>query len=197
MLKLSKQNARSLALGLAAVAFFGGSAGARAQSLAEKIQLCGGCHGEDGNSTIEKLPSLAGQPDFFILNQLFLIREGVRPIAPMADVVRNMKDEEMEALASHFSKLAPKASEERIDPELARKGEALASKMRCVSCHLPTLGGQKQMPRLARQRIDYLFESMKSFRDNRRSGADTAMTAVIVGASDADLLALAHYASGK
>ncbi len=53
------------------------------------------------------------------------------------------------------------------------------------------------MPRLARQRIDYLLYSMKSFRDNQRQGADTAMTAVIFGASDADLTALAHYASQR
>ena len=29
---------------------------------------------------MEKIPSLAGQPAFYILNQLFLMREGVRPI---------------------------------------------------------------------------------------------------------------------
>ena len=29
------------------------------------------------------------------------------------------------------------------------------------------------MPRLAKQRIDYLIHSLKEFRDNKRSGADT------------------------
>ena len=34
--------------------------------------------------------------------------------------------------------------------------------MRCSSCHLPSLAGQEQMPRLARQRIDYMIEAMKA-----------------------------------
>ena len=35
------------------------------------------------------------------------------------------------------------------------------------------------------------------FRDNKRSGADTAMTAVIVGVSDGELAALAHYVASR
>jgi cytochrome c553 len=51
------------------------------------------------------------------------------------------------------------------------------------------------MPRVARQRIDYLIETLKSYRDNPRPGADTAMSAAIAGAADADITALAHYAA--
>ena len=53
------------------------------------------------------------------------------------------------------------------------------------------------MPRLAGQRIDYLAYAMKSYLDNSRSGADTAMTAAILGLSDADIVALAHYAASR
>ena len=52
-----------------------------------------------------------------------------------------------------------------------------------------------QMPRLARQRIDYLVHALKEFRDNQRSGADTLMSNVVAGVPDADLTALAHYAA--
>ncbi len=38
---------------------------------------------------------------------------------------------------------------------------------------------------------------MKEFRDDNRSGADTAMTAVVIGLPDADLVALAHYAASR
>jgi cytochrome c553 len=51
------------------------------------------------------------------------------------------------------------------------------------------------MPRLAKQRIDYLISSMQALRDGTRTGADTLMTAAIRGVSDADLAALAHYIS--
>jgi cytochrome c553 len=171
---------------------------AHAQTKLEAlVKKCTICHGDDGNSKLENVPSLAGQPEFFLLNQLFIMREGVRKIAAMEVVVKDLTDDDLQALAAHFSKLPPKASGEKVDPELVKRGAALAQQLRCGSCHLPTLIGQEQMPRLARQRIDYLIDSMKSFRDNKRSGADTAMTAVIVGVSDSDLTALAHYATSK
>ena len=53
------------------------------------------------------------------------------------------------------------------------------------------------MPRLAKQRIDYLIATMKSYRDGPRPGADTAMSAAVAGLSDADLTALAHYAASR
>jgi cytochrome c553 len=41
--------------------------------------------------------------------------------------------------------------------------------------------------------VDYLIYSMKEFRDNKRSGADTLMSNAVAGLSDDDLTALAHY----
>ena len=146
---------------------------------------------------MEKFPSLAGQPEFFLMNQLVLMREGVRRIEVMQDAVKGLTDEDILALASHFSKLPAKASGEKIDAELVKRGEVLSAQLRCGSCHLPTLAGQEQMPRLARQRIDYMIHSMKEFRDNKRSGADTAMTAVVFGVLDRDIEALAHYAAQR
>ena len=188
---------RPLVLALAAVFIGFAPAAAQDLTLAERIQQCGGCHGEDGNSRMENVPSLAGQPEFFILNQLFLMREGVRQIEAMMPFVKDLKDADLTALAAHYSKLAPKQSEERIDPTLVRRGAVLSPLHRCASCHRPDLAGQDQMPRIAKQRIDYMIHSMKEFRDNKRSGADTAMTAVLVGVRDADIVALAHYAASR
>ena len=141
--------------------------------LAERIQLCGACHGEDGNSRMQNIPSLAGQPEFFMLNQLFLMREGVRRIEVMTPFVKDLKDDDIDALAKHFAKLAPKASDEPIDPALAKRGAELAAARRCASCHLPTLAGQEQMPRLAKQRIDYLIHRDEGVSATTRAPAPT------------------------
>src|SRR5215208_6065187 len=53
---------RPLVLGSAAALIF--AVAAAAQTLTERIEQCGGCHGEDGNSRLENIPSLAGQPEF-------------------------------------------------------------------------------------------------------------------------------------
>jgi cytochrome c553 len=186
---------RPLALGLAAAAVSCITAFAQGPPLDERIQQCKACHGEDGNSRIEKIPSLAGQPEFFLLNQLILMREGVRQVEPMAPFVKGLTDKDATALATHFAALAPKPTDEPVDPALVKRGAQIAAQRRCASCHLPSLAGQDQMPRLAGQRIDYMIETLKAYRDDKRTGADTAMTAVIFGLSDADLAALAHFAA--
>jgi cytochrome c553 len=191
------QHWRSPALALATVAFWMAGAVAQESALAERIRLCGSCHGEDGNSSIENIPSLAGQPAFFILNQLFLMREGVRRIDVMTPLVKDLKDEDIDALAKHFAGLAPKPAQEPVDASLARRGAELAISLRCASCHLPSLAGQDQMPRLAKQRVDYLIHAMKAFRDNTRFGSDTLMSNVVAALSDADIAALAHYAASR
>ena len=185
---------RPLAFALAAAALSNTSA-AQDMPIAERIKLCSACHGEDGNSTMPNTPSLAGQPEFYLTNQLFLFREGVRKVPGMSELLKGLKDDDLVALAAHFAKLEPKASDEKIDPALVKRGAAMMEPMRCASCHLPSLAGQDQMPRLAKQRIDYLIHSLKEFRDNKRSGADTLMSNVVIGVSDDDIAALAHYAA--
>ena len=191
------QHWRPLASLLAAVFLSTGVASAQQLTLPERIEQCGGCHGEDGNSKLENIPSLAGQPAFFTLNQLVLMREGVRKVEPMMPFVKDLKDADIQALAAHFEKLTPKASDETIDPALVARGEKIAAQRRCASCHLPTLAGQEQMPRLARQRVDYMITAMNAYLKDQRTGADTAMTAAIFGLSQDDITALAHYAASK
>ena len=189
---------RSL-LGLCVLSFVALADNSMAQnlSLEERIQQCGGCHGEDGNSKLEKIPSLAGQPAFFTLNQLVLMREGVRKVEPMMPFVKDLTDSDIQALADHFAKLTPQASDEKIDPSLVERGAKIAAQRRCASCHLPNLAGQEQMPRLARQRVDYMIMAMSAYLKDLRTGADTAMTAAIFGLPGEDIIALAHYAASK
>jgi cytochrome c553 len=131
------------------------------------------------------------------LNQLFLFREGVRKIEPMTAMLKELKDDDLLALAQRFSTLEAKRTAEPIDAALVNRGAAFVEPMRCASCHLPSLEGQDQMPRLAKQRLDYLVHALKQFRDNTRSGADTLMSNVMIGVSDANLVALAHYAASR
>jgi cytochrome c553 len=171
--------------------------GAGAQGVAERVKLCGTCHGEDGNSQMANLPSLAGQPEFFIINQLFLMREGVRKVEAMAALVKDLKDDDLQALAKHYAAQPPKASGEPIDPTLVQRGSELAATRRCGSCHLPALTGADQIPRIAKQRVDYLITALKELRDGKRPGSDTLMSQAVAGLSDNELAALAHFAASR
>jgi cytochrome c553 len=164
-----------------------------ADPLQDRLQQCGTCHGQDGNSMMENTPSLAGQPELFLTNQLILMRERVRKSEVMEPFVKGLKDDEIIALAAHYAKLEPEPNSEPVDQAVVARGAELAGQLRCASCHLPTYAGQEQMPRLAPQRLDYLIKSLTEYRDGKRYGIDTSMNDVMYRASDRDIRALAHY----
>jgi cytochrome c553 len=187
---------RLRALGFAIAAVFCAAPAGRpgvAQSLQERLQLCGTCHGENGNSKMEKVPSLAGQPELFTTNQLILMRDKLRKSEVMEPFAKGLTDPEIIALSAHYAQLVPQPSDEPVDQALAAQGAQLAQKLYCGTCHLPSYAGREQMPRLARQRLDYLIESLTAYREGKRSGIDTSMNAVMYGASDQDIRALANY----
>ncbi len=185
---------RPLLIGLAVATL--SISGAGAQGTPERAKLCATCHGEDGNSRMPNIPSLAGQPEFFIINQLFLMREGVRKVEAMAAMVKDLKDDDLQALAKHYAALPAKGSGEPIDQALVQRGSELAATRRCVSCHQPSFAGADQIPRIAKQRVDYLTAALKALRTGR-PGSDTLMSAAVAGLNDADLVALAHYAASR
>lgn len=164
-----------------------------ADPLQERLQLCGTCHGEQGNSKMENTPSLAGQPELFLTNQLILMRERLRKSEIMAPFVKGLKDDEIVALSAHFSKLPPQPTDDPVDRSVVARGAELAQKLFCGQCHLPNYEGREQMPRLTHQRVDYLIQSMAAYRAGTRSGIDTSMNGVMAGVSDQDIRALAHY----
>ena len=184
--------ARALLATLAALA----AQAAGAEASAERIKLCESCHGPNGNSVTEKIPSIASQPQTFVENQLVYFREELRHAPVMQGVAKGMKDDEIVALARHFAaQQARPASSAPADPSLIDRGRELVAKLRCGQCHLPRFQGQGQMARLAGQREDYLLEALTGYRDGTRSAADTTMTDVLGGTSDAELRALAHFLS--
>lgn len=161
--------------------------------FSQRQQTCEACHGPGGNSQTAGIPSIAGQPKLFLENQLVLFREGIRKSPVMTPLMAGVADKEVQQLADHFSKQTVKPESASTDKKLFSQGQALAKKLRCGICHLSDFSGQKQMPRLAGQREDYLLAEMKAYRDNQRP--DTTMTAALYGVKDDEMKALAHFLS--
>ena len=161
----------------------------------DRVAACSACHGQGGNSTTAGIPSLAGQPRLFVENQLVLFREGIRKSPVMTPLMAGVSDKEIQQLAEHFSRQEVKVMAGAADKKLFAQGQALAQKLRCGICHLSDFSGQKQMPRLAGQREDYLESEMRAYRDNQRP--DTTMTAALYGVKDDQIKALAHFLSRR
>src|ERR1700727_1157996 len=83
-------------VGMLSVALLSGSFADAADNAAdkEKAELCAGCHGENGISQTENIPSLAGQQDQFIQWQLVFFRRGVRKNEQMQTIVEQIENED-------------------------------------------------------------------------------------------------------
>jgi cytochrome c553 len=162
----------------------------RGRALAE---ACAACHGADGNSSVDLIPSLAGQQPLFLTLQMILFREGIRLFGPMNEAMKGVTDRDIEDLTAFYAGQALKPEPPERNAAKAGRGSALSERNRCGVCHLPDYRGQNQVPRIAGQREDFLLHAMQEYQAQRRAGTDTQMNAALYGLSDQDLADLAHY----
>lgn len=175
--------------------FISASVHAQAPPSVARLKSCAECHGEDGNSLNAGTPSIAAQPRIFLENYLVLTREGLRGSDEMQRLLKGLPDRDIVAFARHFSSLKAVPAPGAVDRVLFERGRAIAARSRCGSCHLPDYSGREQMPRLAGQREEFLLEVMLQYRQNRRRGGDTMMSAALHGIPESEFPALAHFFS--
>jgi len=187
---------RSLLIGMLAVLLAGASPARAADPAAvkEKAEICAGCHGENGISETENIPSLAGQQDQFIQWQLVFFRAGTRKSEQMQPVVEQLNNEDVRNLGAYFASLTPPKPPQDDNPDLSKKGAQAAVGRRCASCHTDNFAGAKAVARVASQREEYLVKALHDYKSGARvGGAQAAMADVAYPLSDEEIEALAHY----
>jgi cytochrome c553 len=178
--------------------FWAGAVAAQTgDSYAERFAKdCAACHGARGVSSTALTPSLAGQPSFYAITQLFLFREGRRDSVPMTAVAKDMSNDDLRGYSEFIGKLVPPPPEVApggADALRMERGATLTRKLHCTGCHGNDLAGGSQVPRLALQREDYLLHALRGFRAASRVGYTQAMTEALAGVSPQELEDLAHY----
>jgi cytochrome c553 len=177
-----------IAAALVAVATAG-----RAQTIAERLAPCLACHGESGTSSTPDVPSLGAQPAYFLLIQLFMFRERLRPIEPMTSMLKGVSDDDLRRMADAMSKLPPPKPEDgAVDADRADRVQELVAQHRCNFCHNGDYSGQENVPRIAGQREEYLLKALRGYKDNTRRGYDAQMADVVEPLTDAEFIDLAH-----
>src|SRR6201989_2234357 len=144
----------------------------------EKAELCIGCHGENGVSQMENIPSLAGQQDQFIQWQLVYFRAGSRKNEQMQPIVEQLNNEDIRNLGAYFASLTPAKPPADDNPELSEKGKQAAVGRRCASCHADNFAGTKAVARLTGQREEYLLKALRDYKSGQRIGAQAVMADV-------------------
>jgi len=96
---------------LAALWLFG--AAVHAQSPDENARAsrylasnCANCHGTTGTAK-GAMPSLAGQPKSYIVEQMKAFRDGKRPATIMHQLSKGYTDQQVELIADFFSRQTP------------------------------------------------------------------------------------------
>jgi cytochrome c553 len=173
-----------------------GAMPSNAQSIEEKIQVCAGCHGEDGKPIDKTIPTIWGQQQGYIYIQLRDFKRGDRKSDIMQPIVSAFERDDMLAIAGYFSKKPwPDLGQPRAPKDVSERALKASGSIGCTGCHLDRFQGDGTVPRLAGMGRDYLTKTMADFRTRAR-GNNPGMSDLMLATSPDDLTALAEYLSG-
>ena len=164
---------------------------------------CAICHGEQGESTSELFPKLAGQHWEYIAKQLGNFKSGERKNREMAQMASKLRPDEMQAIGRYFEKQQlPK--EPVRDAALVAQGALLYSTGNpanglpaCASCHGAEALGAAALPRLAGQAALYTETQLQRFGRRERTNDNAAMQMVARSMTAAEMSAVAHFLESR
>ena len=169
---------------------------ARAQGIEEKVQVCTGCHGENGRPVDKTIPNIWGQQAGYIYIQLRDFKRGDRKSEIMQPIASPFERNDMLAIAEDFSKKPwPDLGQPRAPKDVAQRAQTASGSIGCTGCHLEQFQGDSTVPRLAGQGRDYLAQTMNDFRTRAR-GNNPGMSDLMIATAVDDLAALAQYLAG-
>jgi cytochrome c553 len=168
----------------------------RAEGIEEKVQVCAGCHGENGKPIDKTIPNIWGQQAGYLYIQLRDFKRGDRKSEVMQPIASTFERNDMLAISEYFSKKPwPDLGQPRAPKDVAKRAQTASGSVGCTGCHLEQFQGDGTVPRLAGQGRDYLAQTMNDFRTRAR-GNNPGMSDLMIATSVDDLAALAEYLSG-
>lgn len=164
----------------------------------EAYEICASCHFASGAGRPDgTFPQLAGQHATVLIKQLTDIRSGRRANPVMEPYAAKISDAREIADLAAFLESLPIPREHGRGPgaDLAL-GERLYRRD-CVACHGAEGQGDaaRFYPVLAGQHYDYLLRQLRDIAARRRHNADPRMVQVVRDYKDAELQAVADFAS--
>jgi sulfide dehydrogenase cytochrome subunit len=189
----------SLTLGLFASVSLAGD-------LESAIENCNGCHGDDGVSQWNDVPTIAGIPEFVHSDALYIFRDEARPCTEieykqgdtsrpatsMCAVTADLSDDMIDELAAHYAAMDFVPAKQDFDAALAEAGKAIHD-AECDRCH--SEGGsnpEDEASILSGQHMGYLEETFAEYRAGERE-QPKKMEEKLSALSDDDVKALVHY----
>ena len=164
--------------------------------IAELVESCAACHGDNGVPVQEDAPIIWGQENYYLYVQMRDIQAGRRKSELMEPIVEGLDKPTLKALTAYFSSLKWPALGFATPESDFAVAESAAVAGQCAQCHLGAWTGNSRVPRLAGQNVHYLEKTMLDYKyDRRRNAPDIA--ALFRDMTDDAIGSLARYAAGK
>ncbi len=166
---------------------------ASADTIDDKVQICAGCHGENGIPQEKTTPIIWGQNQGYLYIELRDFKGGARKNDQMSAIAADLSKDDMKALAAHFAGLKwPNLAQPSPSKDVTKHALTVIGSIGCTSCHLDQYQGDSSTPRLAGQQSGYLLKTMTDFRDHSRAN-NPGMSDLMNAAQPADLDPIAQY----
>jgi len=159
----------------------------------EATAECAGCHGEDGNSDVPGVPSLAGQHVAYLIAAVRAYQDGLRKSDEMQAFAESLDGPIIEDMAYYYAAMIPKKTESQGEGD---PYAGLAVTAPCVGCHADD-GNSKdsKTPRLAGLDADYLEAAATAYKDGSR--ANDVMREAVSTLRESDIKNMAAYYASK
>lgn len=189
---------------LCAWAAAGMAAGGNINAGQQKAQMCQGCHGVDGNSSIAMYPKLAGQIEAYLAKELRDFKSGARKDPVMSPMAMPLSDTDIVNVSAYYASLKPKggvavgnADTIALGKKIYRGGNAKTGVSACMSCHGPSGHGiPPRFPRVSGQHAAYSEKQLLQFKNDARANDDSIMRRIAFRMSEPEIKAVAQYMSG-
>jgi sulfide dehydrogenase cytochrome subunit len=196
------RNLTRIAVAVASFAISGAAVAADAKLL----QTCNDCHGNNGLSQSQEVPSIAGISSTVLEGALAGFKakklpcpkvsyqhgDTKRPQTDMCSVTASFSDAQIKDLAATYSKLPFKPMKQPFDAAKAAAGKTIHAHD-CEACHSKSGGDPADdSSLLGGQPVGYLKAALADFKSGKRQ-AEKKMNDKISKLSSADLEALANY----
>ena len=204
-----------LSLFISSISIFTAAAGEIAEAKpmkkgdAEKgsklVGTCVACHGADGNSVVGQWPTLAGQRESYLFEQLEHIRSEERVIAVMKGLLNDYSDDDLRDVSAFYSSQKTKVSQAdeanlALGEQIYRAGKLDSGVPACTGCHGPTGKGLEsaQYPMLGGQKAEYVVTSLIAYQTGERAIDEHGkiMQGIALRLTTEEIRAVANYVSG-
>jgi len=158
------------------------------------IQMCQGCHGEDGRGVDPNTPIIAGMPAIVQEDALYAYIDGDRVCGTMpimCNIASKLTEDQVVELAEHFASLPYVPAGEEFDAALAEAGKTIHD-ANCAICHGAGDPSDAQSSVLHGQRKNYLRYALQQYVAGERTQLP-AMETKVSALSDDDIEALLNY----